>query len=236
MKINILSTEEDIALLCANKVINLIKNKNNAVLGLATGSTPLKTYQKLIELSKKEEISFKNIKTFNLDEYVNYKNFKDSYKYFMYENLFKHIDINLENTFFPNENLLEKYDEKIIDEGGIDLQILGIGANGHIAFNEPNTSFNSKTHIVDLTKETINDNSRFFTSINDVPKKAITMGLETIMKSREIVLIAIGKNKAKAIYKLIKEKANPTCPASILQNHPNVSIYLDNDAASLLKK
>lgn len=227
-------TADEIALLCANKIINLIQNKSNIILGLATGSTPIKTYQKLIELSKESNISFKDVKTFNLDEYINYKNKKDSYMHFMRENLFDHIDINPSNTFFPEETLLDKYDELIKTNGGIDLQILGIGANGHIAFNEPDTPFDSKTHIVELTKQTIEDNARFFNSIDDVPTKAITMGLHTIMQSKEIILIATGKNKANAINSMINENISLSCPASILQNHPNVTIYVDDEASSLL--
>ena len=234
MKIIKCKTADEIALLCANKILDLLKENDHTILGLATGSTPVKTYQKLIELSKKENVSFKNVKSFNLDEYVAYKKEEDSYKFFMYDNLFKHIDINLDNTHFPNENLLEKYDEQIEAAGGVDLQVLGIGANGHIAFNEPNTPFDSKTHIVNLTQKTIEDNARFFDSINDVPTQAITMGLATIMKSKEIILIATGKNKANAINALVNEKPSPSCPASILQNHPNVTIYVDDEAASNL--
>lgn len=234
MKIIKCKTPDEIALLCANKILNLLKNKNDAILGLATGSTPVKTYRKLIELSKQDNVSFKNVKTFNLDEYINYKNEIDSYKYFMYDNLFKHIDIDLNNTHFPNEMLLDKYDDQIEKAGGVDLQILGIGANGHIAFNEPNTPFDSKTHVVGLSQKTIEDNARFFNSIDEVPTSAITMGLATIMKSKEIILIATGKNKADAINKLINEKPSLLCPASILQNHPNVTIYVDDDSASLL--
>ena len=152
----------------------------------------------------------------------------------MYDNLFKYTDIDLDNTHFPNEKLLDKYDEEIKAAGGVDLQILGIGANGHIAFNEPNTPFDSKTHIVDLTRKTIEDNARFFDSIDDVPTQAITMGLHTIMQAKEIILIATGKNKAEAINALINEKPSTSCPASILQTHPNVTVYIDDDAASLL--
>lgn len=228
------NTDNQIAMLCAKKILKLLQTKSNPILGLATGSTPIKTYQKLIELSKKENVSFRNVKTFNLDEYINYKNKKDSYQFFMYENLFKYIDIDLNNTYFPNIELLEKYDDKIQNTGGIDLQLLGIGANGHIAFNEPNTPFNSKTHIVSLTQKTIEDNARFFNSINEVPTQAITMGLHTIMQAKEIILIATGKNKAQAISNLVNEDCSTSCPASILKNHPKVTIYIDDDAASLL--
>lgn len=233
MKIFICENADEIAHLCAQKVINLIKRKEDAILGLATGSSPQKTYQQIIELSKQNNISFKNIKTFNLDEYVDYKEEKDSYEFFMKENLFLELDINLKNTNFPNKQNINNYDDLIKEAGGIDLQILGIGTNGHIAFNEPGTSFDSNTHIVNLTEQTIKDNSRFFTTIDDVPKQAYTMGLSSIYKAKEIILIATGKNKKKAIETLIKENKDISCPASILKDHPNVTLFLDYDCAPI---
>lgn len=233
MKIFICENADEIARLCAQKVINLIKRKEDAILGLATGSSPQKTYQQIIELSKQNNISFKNIKTFNLDEYVDYKKEKDSYEFFMKENLFLELDINLKNTNFPNKQNINNYDDLIKEAGGIDLQILGIGTNGHIAFNEPGTSFGSNTHIVNLTEQTIKDNSRFFTTIDDVPKQAYTMGLSSIYKAKEIILIATGKNKKKAIETLIKENKDISCPASILKDHPNVTLFLDYDCAPI---
>ena len=230
MKI-IIDTKENIANLASEQFINLLKNKPNAVLGLATGSTPIDTYKQIIRKAKEEGVSFKDVKTFNLDEYVNYPFYEASYRFFMDDNLFNHVDINKENTHFPtSENYLE-YDEQIKVNGGVDLQILGIGANGHIGFNEPNTPFESLTHVTDLTRKTIEDNARFFSSIDEVPTKAITMGLTTIMNSKEIILIALGANKADAIKALV-DNVGISCPASILNGHPNVTIYCDEAAAS----
>ena len=226
---------EDLSRKAANIIAAVVINKPNAVLGLATGSTPLGVYKTLIEKYKKDEVSFKKVKTFNLDEYVGLSDtHKQSYRYFMNTNLFDHIDIDKKNTNFPNSRTPNTYDSKIEKAGGIDFQVLGIGSNGHIAFNEPNTPFDSLTHIVELTQSTIKDNSRFFDKIEDVPTKAVSMGLKSIMNAKEIVLIATGKNKAKAIAKLLKEEPNKTLPASILKTHPNVTIYCDEKSASLI--
>lgn len=230
MKI-IIDTKENIAEMVSDKFINLVKNNPNAVLGLATGSTPIDTYRLIIKKAKKDNVSFKSIKTFNLDEYVNYPFYEASYRFFMDDNLFNHLDVNKDNTHFPSETNYHQYDEEIQKAGGVDLQILGIGANGHIGFNEPNTPFDSLTHITSLDSKTIQDNARFFSSIEEVPTSAITMGLTTIMNSKEVVLIALGVNKADAI-KALKDNVGPICPASILNNHPNVTIYCDKDAAS----
>ena len=232
MKI-IIDTKENIASLASDQFINLLKRKPNAVLGLATGSTPIDTYKQIIKKAKEQNISFKDVKTFNLDEYVNYPFYEASYRFFMDDNLFNHVDINKENTHFPsNENYLD-YDNQIKACGGVDLQILGIGANGHIGFNEPNTPFDSLTHVTDLQRKTIEDNARFFSSIDEVPTKAITMGLTTIMNSKEIILIALGENKADAIKALV-DNVGVSCPASILNGHDNVTIYCDKAAASKL--
>lgn len=230
MKI-IIDTKENIANMVSDKFINLVKNNPNAVLGLATGSTPIDTYKLIIQKAKKDNVSFKEVKTFNLDEYVNYPFYEASYRFFMDDNLFNHLDVNKDNTHFPSEDNYHQYDEEIKKAGGVDLQILGIGANGHIGFNEPNTPFDSLTHITSLDSKTIQDNARFFSSIDEVPTSAITMGLTTIMNSKEVVLIALGANKADAI-KALKDNVGPSCPASILNGHPNVTIYCDKDAAS----
>lgn len=232
MKVIICKSKEEIASLVSDKVINLVKEKPNCILGLATGSTPIETYKQII--SKGKKIDFSKIKTFNLDEYCNNNDFTQSYRYFMDTNLFDNINIKKENTHFPDENNPSQYDIDIEQSGGIDLQILGIGANGHIGFNEPNTDFDSITHITKLTEKTINDNARFFKTIDDVPTSAVSMGIKAIMSSKEIVLIATGKNKAEAIRKALKE-IDISCPASILNKHNNVTFYLDEDAASLLK-
>lgn len=235
MKLKVLNDEE-INETIADKICTLIKQKPNLVLGLATGSTPLGVYKKLVEKFKKGEVSFKDVKTFNLDEYVGLDGTHDkSYRYFMDTNLFDHIDIKKENTHFPNQNTPQTYDDDIKNAGGIDFQILGIGSNGHIAFNEPETPFDTKTHIVNLTDSTIKDNSRFFKHIEDVPRKAISMGLNTIMQAKEIVLIATGENKAEAIRRLLTENPNTNLPASILKYHKNTTIFCNKSSANLLK-
>ena len=237
MNIKIL-TKEEINNEIAKTFISTIKNNPTCVLGLATGSSPIGVYQKLIEANKKGIISFKNVTTFNLDEYVGLdENNKQSYRYFMNDNLFNHIDISKNNTHVPcgigdYENSAKKYDNEIEKSGGIDLQILGIGSDGHIAFNEPGTSFDSLTHVTDLAKSTIEDNSRFFNSIEEVPTKAVTMGLTSIMKAKKIVLIATGTNKANAIKELINGEISEDLPCSILKTHPDVTIYVDAEAYS----
>ncbi len=220
----------------ADEIIQLIQKKPNCVLGLATGSSPLGVYQELIHRYQNHEVSFKNVSTYNLDEYVGISlTHPQSYHYIMYHMLFSHIDIPLENTHIPNgvqkEESIASYDEQIEKDGGIDLQILGIGRNGHIAFNEPGTSFQSRVHLVTLDEKTRKDNARFFEKEEDVPHEAITMGLASIMKAKRIILLSFGASKKEAIRKLLTEPANENLPASILQNHPNVTIYCDQASA-----
>lgn len=238
MEVIILDNKIDIGLAIAKEIIKDIKNNPKLNLGLATGSSPLPLYKSLIELSKLENISFKDITTFNLDEYCGLSNDnKESYHYFMNENLFKYLDFSNNSHYFPSIDNINNYDEIINNHGGIDIQILGIGANGHIAFNEPNTPIDSVTHITNLANKTILDNSRFFSNINEVPTKAITMGLSTILKAKKIYLIATGKNKAEAISIMLKGKYIESLPASALNlKKDNVYIYLDKDAASLISK
>ncbi|MCI6788717.1 MAG: glucosamine-6-phosphate deaminase [Mollicutes bacterium] len=238
MEVIILDNKIDIGLAIAKEIIKDIKNNPKLNLGLATGSSPLPLYKSLIELSKLENISFKDITTFNLDEYCGLSNDnKESYHYFMNENLFKYLDFSKDSHYFPSIDNVNNYDEIINNHGGIDIQILGIGANGHIAFNEPNTPISSVTHITNLANKTILDNSRFFSNIDEVPTQAITMGLSTILKAKKIYLIATGKNKAEAISIMLKGKYIKECPASALNlKKDNVYIYLDKDAASLISK
>lgn len=238
MEVIILDNKIDIGLAIAKEIIKDIKNNPKLNLGLATGSSPLPLYKSLIELSKLENISFKDITTFNLDEYYGLSNDnKESYHYFMNENLFKYLDFSKDSHYFPSIDNVNNYDEIIDNHGGIDIQILGIGANGHIAFNEPNTPISSVTHITNLANKTILDNSRFFSNIDEVPTKAITMGLSTILKAKKIYLIATGKNKAEAISIMLKGKYIESLPASALNlKKDNVYIYLDKDAASLISK
>lgn len=239
MKI-IVGNYEEISKLIADEFVTLVKNKPNAVLGLATGTSPLKVYENMIQAYKNNEVSYKLVKTFNLDEYIGLEGtHNQSYRYFMNENLFNHIDIDKNNTNVllgvgDYISFMNKYDALIEKEGGIDLQILGLGSDGHIAFNEPGTDFDSLTHITPLTEQTIKDNSRLFNDISEVPTSAVTMGLKSIMNAKKIVLIATGKNKAQAVYGLVKGEITKDMPCSILQNHDDVTIYLDKDAASLI--
>lgn len=234
-------TKDEINRIVASEIIDLINKKERPVLGLATGSTPLGVYANLVDAYKNNVVSFKNVETYNLDEYVGlHDNHNQSYRYFMNNNLFNLVDVDINKTHFPSDNINSKYhysnyDNEIINSGGIDIQILGIGSNGHIAFNEPGTSFSSLTHVVELKESTIIDNSRFFKSIEDVPKKAVSMGLKSIMNARRIILIAFGKNKAKAIRDLVNNKPNISLPASILMEHKNTVIYCDNEASSLIE-
>lgn len=234
-------TKDEIYEEISEDIVKLINEKHNAVLGLATGSSPVGVYQKLIEKYADKKVSFKDVITYNLDEYVGLTKDNDqSYYYFMMNQLFKHVDINLANVHVPDgietEKCIETYESNMVKDGGIDYQILGIGSNGHIAFNEPGTPLDSHIHIVTLKDSTRKDNARFFASIDEVPTHAITMGLKSILAGKRIVLIATGKNKALAIKRLFEEGETTDLPASVLKEHPNVTIYCDEDAASLLEK
>ena len=236
----IIGSEEEIAKQAAQQYVELLKRKPNAVLGGATGSTPLGLYAELARLNREGVISFKDVTTFNLDEYVGLDGSHDqSYRYFMDHNLFDHIDIDKSRTHVPDGINLENiktYDAQIEAAGGIDLQILGIGVDGHIAFNEPGTPWDSLTHVVDLEENTREVNSRFFNSIDEVPKQAVTMGIKSIMHARSIILMAIGENKADVVEKMINGSIDTQVAASILQLHPDVTVYLDPAAASKLSK
>jgi len=239
MKVYI-GSESEIAKMAAQRYVQLINNKPNAVLGGATGSTPIPLYKELAKQCKAGNVSFKNVKTFNLDEYVGLEGtHNQSYRYFMNKQLFRNIDIDIENTHVPSgidTKNPEKYDEEIAAAGGIDLQLLGIGLDGHIGFDEPGTKFDTLTHVVKLDPSTRKANSRFFKSIDEVPTHAVTMGIKTVMNARSIILIATGKNKAEIVKQFIEGPITTKVPASVLQLHPFVEIYLDKEAASLLKK
>lgn len=241
MNVLIFDTEEQIGIAAGNYMCGQVLQKPDSVLGLATGSTPLKPYGQMIDLYKKGVVDFSKVTTFNLDEYVNLDvNDKNSYHSFMHENLFDHINIPEESINFLNGNAsdpekeCEEYENKIKKAGGIDIQLLGIGSNGHIAFNEPSDCFQRWSHIVNLKESTVKDNSRFFKSIEEVPTQAVTMGIGSIMQAKKILIIAIGENKAKAIKQLINGNVTPQCPASVLQFHTDVTLMLDRGAASLL--
>ena len=241
MDIRIFNNSQEIGNAAAEIISNKIIEKNDAILGLATGASPVPTYKKLIENCNAGKISFKYVKTFNLDEYCSIPaSDKNSYYTFMHENLFNHVDVKEENVHVPNgnpenaEEYCASYDAAIKEAGGIDIQVLGIGRNGHIGFNEPSDAFTAGTYKVKLTDSTIEANKIYFESENDVPREAITMGVESIINAKEIILIAEGKAKAQAIHDMIKGEISPACPASILQKHDNVHVFLDKDAASLL--
>ena len=211
---------ERLSQLAALEIKKKIQKGNQVNLGLPTGGTPIGMYKELVNDS---HLDWWNVTTFNLDEYVGIDdNHSESYVNFMNRNLFNHIDIDVFNIWFPDQT--DDYDEMIDGLGGLDLTILGIGTNGHIAFNEPGSPFDSKTRVVDLDKQTIEDNARFFNSIDEVPTQAITMGLDTIMKSKEILLIAQGKKKLDIIQKAMFGEITEDIPASILQQHENLTI------------
>lgn len=241
MNVLVYDNEEQIGIAAGYYMCGQVLAKPNSVLGLATGSTPLKPYSHMINLFKNGSVDFSKVTTFNLDEYCNLDvNDVNSYHHFMHENLFDHINIPEENINFLNGNAedLEQeckdYEKKIKQAGGIDIQLLGIGSNGHIAFNEPSDSFQRWSHVVALKESTIKDNSRFFASIDEVPTHAVTMGIGSIMQAKRILIIAIGENKAKAIKQLIDGNVTPECPASVLQFHTDVTLMLDKGAASLI--
>ncbi|QDY32863.1 glucosamine-6-phosphate deaminase [Clostridium sporogenes] len=241
MRIIVVENYEEMSKKAAVMIASQIILKPNSVLGLATGDTPLGMYKELIDMHHKKEIDFSESKSFNLDEYYALeKNNSQSYYHYMMENFFSHINIDKEKINIPDgkaENIEEEcksYDKKISDAGEIDIQVLGIGVNGHIGFNEPSVDFKAGTHLVNLDEKTIKSNSRFFNSIEDVPTKAISMGIKTILNSKKIVLLANGKGKADAIAKTVKGNICPEVPASVLQFHKDVTIILDKEAAEKL--
>ena len=225
----------------AQIISSAVTEDPKAVLGLATGGTPVGTYENLVEMYQNGEIDFSQITSFNLDEYVGLeKDHSQSYHSFMYKNLFDHTNFQEKNIHIPDGNAedlekeCEKYEEAIERAGGIDLQLLGVGENGHIAFNEPGASFDSRTRIVDLSEKTIEANARFFDSKDKVPEKAISMGIGTIREADEIILIASGERKANAVAKAVEGPVKQDTPASILQKHPKCRFILDRPAASKL--
>lgn len=242
MRVIIVENYEEMSQKAAQMVASQIFLNPKSVLGLATGSTPVGMYKELIRMHKQGGLDFSQATSFNLDEYYGLpKTNKQSYDHFMRETFFDHINMSEEKRHIPNglakdiEKECHDYDQSISDIGGIDIQILGIGANGHIGFNEPNINFEARTHLVKLDEQTIKDNARFFKSEEEVPHKAISMGMKTIMQSKKIVLMASGANKAEAIQKTIEGKITSDLPASMLQIHKDVVFILDKEAASELK-
>ena len=243
MKFIVTEDYEAMSRTAARVISGYVSSHPDCVLGLATGSTPIGLYRCLVEDYEAGALSFKDVTSFNLDEYRGLDPQHDqSYRYFMNHNLFDHININKENTSVPcgtAEDLqaeCERYEQLVEQTGGVDIQLLGIGNNGHIAFNEPCEEFPEKTHVVDLTQNTIEANARFFESMDQVPKKALTMGIGTIMKAKKIVLLANGPKKAQTIYDTVYGPITPKVPASVLRLHPDVTIFVDEEAGALLKK
>jgi glucosamine-6-phosphate deaminase len=243
LRVIIESSPEAASHLAANLFTQLIQAKPNCVLGLATGSTPERLYRELIRRHQEEDVSFARVTTFNLDEYVGLPpGHPQSYRSFMHGALFSHIDVEPANTHIPDGHALDlhaacrSYEQKIRDAGGIDLQVLGIGGDGHIAFNEPGSSLGSRTRIKALARETIRDNARFFGSEELVPRIALTMGVGTILESRACVLLAFGESKAKAIAAAVEGPVTSQVTASALQLHRDVSVILDEAAASQLTR
>lgn len=228
---------EEMSKAAADYMINKVRQHPDITLGLATGSTPVGTYKNLVQDHRQNGTSYKNVTTFNLDEYIGLSGENaNSYRYFMNSILFDHLDIQKKNTHIPSgvaKDMQEEclnYEGMLKSHGGIDLQILGIGSNGHIGFNEPGTPFSSKTQIVDLASSTREANARFFLNINEVPTQAITMGISTIMQSREILLLVSGESKSEAVQQLLYGDIDEQFPASVLRLHPNVKIIADEAA------
>lgn len=240
MKVIITENYQEMSEKAGEIIVEIVKNNPKAVLGLATGSSPIGTYQYMIKDHKENGTSYKDVSTVNLDEYVGLTpDHNQSYAYFMRDNLFNHVDIDLANTNLPQGSAKDLGAEcnrynTLLATMQQDVQVLGIGSNGHIGFNEPNTPFDSVTHVVDLTESTIKDNSRLFESIDEVPRQALSMGIKNIMNAKSIIMVASGKNKAVAVKGMVNGAITPELPASVLQLHPNVVLVCDKDAASLL--
>ncbi|MBN1475732.1 glucosamine-6-phosphate deaminase [Candidatus Sumerlaeota bacterium] len=242
MEVIITKDYDEMSKAAADVIAEQILRKPNAVLGLATGGTPVGTYKELIRRHKEGKLDFSKIVTFNLDEYLGLPTTHDqSYHYFMYDNLFSHVNINPQNVHVPSgtavnvEEFCEWYEDEIDKAGGIDLQLLGIGGDGHIAFNEPGSSLGSRTRMKTLTEETIEDNARFFDKREDVPRFAITMGVGTILEAKKLLLVANGEKKAETVAKFIEGPITSQVTASALQLHPHAIVILDEGAASKLE-
>ncbi|OAA83064.1 glucosamine-6-phosphate deaminase [Clostridium ljungdahlii] len=241
MRVIIADNYKEMSKKAAVMVSSQVILKHDSVLGLATGDTPLGMYKELIKLYEDKEVDFSDVTTFNLDEYYKIQRENpESYYYYMNNNFFKYVNVKKEKIYIPNgtakdiDEECRNYEDEIKNKGGIDIQVLGIGANGHIGFNEPDVNFEAETHLVKLDKMTIEANARFFNSKDEVPTTAISMGIKTIMQSKRVVLLANGEVKADAIYKTVKGKICPEVPASILQLHSDATIIVDKGAAKLL--
>lgn len=243
MEIIIGADYKEMSKISANIIAKEIRRSYDIVLGLATGDTPIGTYEELVRLHKKEGLDFSKVRSFNLDEYIGLAPLhKNSYNYFMWNNFFKHININPENVYVPQGNTDDPeefsawYENKIKEIGGIDLQILGIGRDGHIGFNEPGSSFASRTRVKALYKQTIEDNARFFKKKEDVPRFAITMGVGTILEARKILLIANGEKKADVCAQFIEGPVTSQITATALQLHTHATVVIDEACGAKLKR
>lgn len=241
MNIYTFRDEEQFVQTGANLISSLLHTNPRAKLGLATGSTPVGLYAKLIEMNRQGLVSFAQTTTYNLDEYVGLpENHPESYRTFMNEKFFNHVDIQIERTHVPNGNAADaeaeclNYDKMLEEFGPVDLQLLGLGHNGHIGFNEPGEALSGDTHVVELQEKTRTANARFFPTLDDVPTHAITMGVATILKARQILLLVRGEDKAEIVHRALKGPITTQCPASLLQCHPNVVVLLDQGAGRLL--
>lgn len=241
MRIYIAENYDEMSKIATNIMAAQVTLKPESVLGLATGSSPLGLYQQLIKRYEDGDLDFSKVTSVNLDEYKGLAPDNDqSYRYFMHENFFRHINIDAANTFVPDglaqdaQTECDRYERVITDCGGVDMQLLGLGLNGHIGFNEPDQEFAKQTHLVDLTESTIQANKRFFESEEQVPKQAYSMGIGSIMRARKILLIVSGAAKAEAVKQAIEGPITPMMPASVLQLHPDVTIVGDKEAMSML--
>ena len=242
MEVVICSSYDELSKLAAEAVAEIVRNKPNAVIGLATGSSPLGLYKELIRMHKEEGLDFSQVTSFNLDEYVGIgPDHEQSYRRFMNENLFQGINIDMAKTNVPDglakdyKAFCKAYEQKMAAAGGVDVQVLGIGSDGHIGFNEPGDSLASRTHTVTLNEQTISDNARFFEKKEDVPIYACTMGVGTVLDAGRCVLVANGKGKVKPVATMVEGPISSMCTASALQMHNDTQVFLDEDAAGGLK-
>lgn len=241
MKIIVADTYEEMSRLAADEIAAVMASKPNCVLGLATGTTPIGLYADLVARHQRGELSFAEASSYNLDEYRGLPGtHEQSYRYFMQDNLFDHVDINAARTHVPDgsnpdaQAACAEYERAIEEAGGVDIQLLGLGHNGHIGFNEPCDEFPKETHVVELTESTIQANSRLFDSIDEVPREAYTMGVGTIMRAKRILVVANGAGKAEIVRDAFTGPVTPQVPASVLQFHPDVTVIVDKEAGALL--
>ncbi|MED4587037.1 glucosamine-6-phosphate deaminase [Brevibacillus choshinensis] len=241
MKLVIAKDYEDLSKQAARLIAEEVTRHPSTILGLATGGTPVGMYQELIALHKEEGVDFSQATSFNLDEYVGLPgHHPQSYRTYMEDNLFTHINLPTDKTNIPRGDAADlgaeckRYEQAIEASGGIDIQVLGIGNNGHIGFNEPGSTKETTTRVVQLTESTIQANARYFDKIEEVPTQAVSMGIQTILGAKKIILLASGKAKAEAVHSMLEGKMTPDVPASLLQQHPNVTVIVDEEAASAL--